>query len=62
VLADIRVGRRDAEIVDTGTGFVIVDLRSAMGIRVNGVRIKSSAPLTDGSLIRIGGHEFTFEI
>jgi DNA-binding SARP family transcriptional activator len=62
VLDDDDVSRYHAVIIDTGGSFVISDLRSTNGILVHGQRIRTSATLTDGDHIRIGGHEFTFEI
>jgi SARP family transcriptional regulator, regulator of embCAB operon len=41
---------------------VISDLRSTNGVDVGGRRIRGSATLADGDHIRIGGHEFIFEI
>ena len=41
---------------------MISDLRSTNGVQVRGRRIRRSATLADGDHIRIGGHEFTFEI
>jgi pSer/pThr/pTyr-binding forkhead associated (FHA) protein len=41
---------------------VISDLRSTNGVDVGGRRIQGSATLADGDHIRIGGHEFIFEI
>jgi DNA-binding SARP family transcriptional activator len=62
VLDDTDVSRHHAVITDTGTGFVMTDLRSTNGVEVGGQRIRGSATLADGDRIRIGGHEFTFEI
>jgi pSer/pThr/pTyr-binding forkhead associated (FHA) protein len=62
VLSDADVSRHHAAIMDTGTGFMIMDLRSANGVEVQGQRIDISADLADGDRIRIGGHEFIFEI
>ncbi|MBW0014704.1 MAG: FHA domain-containing protein, partial [Mycobacterium sp.] len=62
VLDDTDVSRHHAVITDTGTGFVMTDLRSTNGVEVRGHRIRGSATLADGDRIRIGGHEFTFEI
>jgi SARP family transcriptional regulator, regulator of embCAB operon len=62
VLDDATVSRYHAVIVDTGTSFVITDLGSANGVDVADQRIRTSATLADGDHIRIGGHEFTFEI
>jgi DNA-binding SARP family transcriptional activator len=62
VLSDADVTRHHAAIIDTGTNFMIMDLRSANGVEVQGQRIDISANLADGDHIRIGGHEFIFEI
>ena len=62
VLDDDDVSRYHAVVIDTGSSFVISDLRSTNGVLVQGRRIRSSATLTDGDHVRIGGHEFTFEI
>jgi DNA-binding SARP family transcriptional activator len=62
VLDDTDVSRHHAVITDTGTGFVMTDLRSTNGVEVQGQRIRGSAPLADGDRIRIGGYELTFEI
>jgi DNA-binding SARP family transcriptional activator len=62
VLDDANVSRHHAVIIDTGTSFVITDLRSANGVDVGGERIRGTATLADGDLIRICDHEFTFKI
>ena len=62
VLDDTDVSRHHAVITDTGTGFMMTDLRSTNGVEVQGQRIRGSAGLADGDRVRIGGHEFTFEI
>lgn len=62
VLDDANVSRHHAVIIDTGTSFMITDLRSANGVEVQHQRIQGTATLTDGDVIRIGRHEFTFEI
>ena len=62
VLDDNDVSRHHAVITDTGTGFVITDLRSTNGVEVNGKRIRGTATLDDGDRIGIGSQEFTFEI
>jgi DNA-binding SARP family transcriptional activator len=61
VLADRKVSRHHAAIIDTGTSFVIADLRSINGVYVAGRRIHTSATLSNGDVIRIGDHTFTFE-
>src|ERR1700744_2923050 len=62
VLDDDDVSRYHAVVIDTGSSFVVSDLRSTNGVHVHGRRIRSSATLADGDHIRIGSHEFTFEI
>ena len=62
VLDDGNVSRHHAVIIDTGTNFVITDLRSANGVDVAGERIRGTATLNDGARIRICDHEFTLEI
>jgi DNA-binding SARP family transcriptional activator len=62
VLDDANVSRHHAVIIDTGTSFVITDLRSANGVDVRGERIRGTATLGNGDRIRICDHEFTFEI
>jgi SARP family transcriptional regulator, regulator of embCAB operon len=62
VLDDDDVSRYHAVIIDTGGTFVISDLRSTNGVQIHGRRIRGSATLTDGDHIRIGGHDFVFEI
>jgi DNA-binding SARP family transcriptional activator len=62
VLDDGNVSRHHAVIIDTGTSFVITDLRSANGVDVRGERIRGTATLGDGDEIRICDHQFTFEI
>lgn len=62
VLDDEDVSRHHAVVIDTGSSFVISDLRSTNGVQVQGRRIRSSATLSDGDHVRIAGHEFIFEI
>src|SRR3954447_9596273 len=62
VLDDAEVSRHHAVVSDTGTTFVITDLRSANGVYVQDRRIRGSVPLSDGDRIRICQHEFVFEI
>jgi len=62
VIDDTDVSRHHAVIIDTGTGFMITDLRSTNGVEVGGRPVQGSASLADGDQICICGHEFTFEI
>lgn len=61
VLADAKVSRHHATIIDTGSNFVIADLGSANGVYVRGRRTHPSAVLSDGDDIGIGSRHFTFE-
>jgi DNA-binding SARP family transcriptional activator len=62
VLDDAKVSRHHAVIIDTGTSFVVSDLRSANGVEVDGERIRASVTIADGDHIRICDHEFVFEV
>jgi SARP family transcriptional regulator, regulator of embCAB operon len=62
VLDSPNVSRHHAEIVDTGTSYIINDLRSSNGVHVQNQRIRSPVTLNDGDHIRICDHEFTFQI
>lgn len=62
VLDDANVSRHHAVIIDTGTNFVVTDLRSANGVTVADERIRASVTLADGDRIRICDHEFVFEM
>ncbi len=60
VLGDPNVSRQHAEIRPQGDGFVLVDLASTNGSRVNGARI-SEHPLSDGDELEFGNTQFRFE-
>jgi hypothetical protein len=60
VLGDPNVSRRHAEIRPAGDGFVLVDLASTNGSRVNHVRVTERA-LTDGDELQFGNTVFRFE-
>ena len=62
VLDDAEVSRHHAVVSDTGSVFVITDLRSANSVYVQDRRIRGSVALADGDRIRICHHEFVFEI
>jgi len=62
VLDGANVSRHHAVIVDTGTSYILNDLRSSNGVHVQHQRIRSAATLHDGDHIRICDHEFTFRI
>lgn len=61
VLDDAEVSRHHAVLSDTGSGFVITDLRSANGVYVQDRRIRGSVTVNGGDRIRICNDEFVFE-
>jgi hypothetical protein len=60
VLSDPNVSRNHAEIRPAGKGWVLVDLGSTNGSRVNGIRV-SIQPLEDGAEISFGNTRIWFE-
>jgi Zn-dependent protease with chaperone function len=66
VLDNDRVSRYHSEIVresgPEGDEFVVIDKQSRNGVWVNRRRIKNSAAIKPGDLIRIGRQEFTFVV
>jgi DNA-binding SARP family transcriptional activator len=62
VLDDRNVSRHHAVIIDTGTSYVITDLRSANGVDVGDQQIRGTATLDDGDRVRICDHQFVFEV
>ncbi|QXC59734.1 DUF3662 domain-containing protein [Aquihabitans sp. G128] len=59
-LADPNVSRNHAEVRPRGNGWILVDLGSTNGTRVNGVRV-SSHDLVEGDEIAFGNTIVTFE-
>lgn len=60
VLADPNVSRHHAEVRPSGDGFVLADLGSTNGSRVNGVRV-AEHHLVDGDELRFGNTVIHFE-
>lgn len=60
VVADPKASRKHAEIRPAGNGFLLVDLQSTNGTRVNGTNVGEHM-LVDGDVIAIGATEFRFE-
>lgn len=60
VTADSKASRRHAEIRPSGNGYLLVDLQSTNGTRVNGAAVAEHV-LTDGDHIAVGLTEFGFE-
>lgn len=60
-VGDPNVSRRHAEIRRQGNGFVVVDLGSTNGTKVNGAGVRQR-PLADGDQITVGGTTVRFEM
>jgi|SRR5438105_4917770 len=60
VLSDTNVSRRHAEVRRQGEDFVLIDLGSTNGSKVNGARVREQ-PLTDGDEITLGKTLLRFE-
>ena len=60
VLADPNVSRNHAEIRPQGDGFLLVDLGSTNGSKVNGVRVDQRM-LNDGDELTFGNTRMRFE-
>jgi hypothetical protein len=61
VLNDQEVSRQHAEVRRDEGGFLLVDLGSLNGTKVNGAGVKAPRPLEDGDTITIGAHTIRFE-
>ena len=61
VLPSTSVSRQHALIAPSLHGYIITD-RSINGVQVNGTKIHGSQQLANGDLIRIGEHEFRFDV
>jgi hypothetical protein len=61
VVADANVSRRHAEIRPVGGHYVLVDLKSTNGVRVNGTLVTQQA-LQPGDTITLGGTVLRFEV
>lgn len=62
VLADDNVSRRHAELRPSGGSWIIVDLGSTNGVKVNGRSISGPQSLKSGDTLELGGSELTFEV
>lgn len=60
-LDDPNVSRRHAELRPDGDTFVLVDLGSTNGTRVNGLAVREQT-LNDGDVITVGRHALTFHL
>jgi hypothetical protein len=62
VLDDSNVSRRHAEISPSGPNWLIQDLGSTNGVRVNGRQVDGPHPLESGDRIELGTVSVTFEV
>jgi hypothetical protein len=62
VLDDSNVSRRHAEISPSGTSWLIQDLGSTNGVRVNGRQVDGPHPLESGDRIELGTVSIGFEV
>jgi pSer/pThr/pTyr-binding forkhead associated (FHA) protein len=62
VLADTNVSRRHAEVRPTGSGWLVQDLGSTNGVRVNGRRAEGPHPLEAGDELELGTVRVRFEV
>lgn len=62
VLNDPNISRRHAAIKSTDNDWVIEDLRSTNGVKVNGKRIGRTMRLTDGDRVELGTSLLVFEL
>jgi hypothetical protein len=61
VFDDPNVSRRHAEIVPASGGWVVKDLGSTNGTKVNGVVVSGERALRDGDIISVGSHTIRYE-
>ena len=62
VLDDANVSRRHAEIRPSGASWIIVDLGSTNGVKVDGRRIHGPQSLKSGDTIELGASRIVFEV
>jgi Protein of unknown function (DUF3662)/FHA domain len=62
VLDDSNVSRRHAEIAPSGPSWLIQDLGSTNGVRVNGRQVDGPHPLESGDRIELGTVRVSFEV
>lgn len=62
VLSSTDVSRRHAEIIPDPGGWLLLDLGSTNGVRLNARTMNVPTLLTDGDIIEIGSADLTFEV
>ena len=61
MLPDANVSRKHTEVHHRGNAFVIVDLGSTNGTKINGTRIDGERTLADGDIVSVGSTHLRFE-
>jgi hypothetical protein len=59
-IADMSVSRRHAQLDRTADGWLLSDLKSTNGTRLNGWRVRGQIPVRPGDLVRFGDLEVVF--
>jgi hypothetical protein len=59
-IADVTVSRRHAQLERTADGWLLIDLESTNGTRVNGWRVRGKVPVRAGDLVSFGNLEAVF--
>jgi pSer/pThr/pTyr-binding forkhead associated (FHA) protein len=62
VLDDANVSRKHAEVRPSGGSWIVRDLGSTNGVKVNGRRIQGPQSLKRGDVIELGTSRATFEL
>jgi pSer/pThr/pTyr-binding forkhead associated (FHA) protein len=62
VLEDPNVSRRHAEVRPSGGSWIVNDLGSTNGVKVNGRRVHGPQSLKPGDVIELGTTRVTFEL
>lgn len=60
-LADTNISRKHCEVRPSSKGYVVVDLGSTNGTKVNGLRIQGEHALEDGDIVSVGSTHLRFE-
>ena len=58
-IADMTVSRRHATLERTEDGWLLTDLESTNGTRVNGWRVRGKVSVTPGDLVSFGNSEYS---
>jgi hypothetical protein len=60
-ISDLSVSRLHARLTRDGTGWVLTDLGSTNGTRINGWRVREPVPLRAGDIVRFGSANFVMQ-